>query len=120
VEIHLLRRQDPQRTGEMDLPLPRLLVEAHLPDRLNHPPAVGAVGPLALIRPDRRHPDRPGSVAEREEHERIAIALGLVHPIDHEQLVLDALPDGELREIQRRHPPMVRRHASAGKRRRRT
>src|SRR5215218_4295981 len=104
----------------MYLPLACLLVEPYLSDRLNHTPAVGAVRPVALIRPDRRHADRPGGVAECEEHEWIAVALGLLHPIDDEQLVLDALPDGELREIQRRHAPMVRSHASAGKRRRRT
>jgi hypothetical protein len=120
MEVHLLRRQNAQRTGEVDLPLACLRVNADLPDRLHHALAVGAIRPLALIGPDRRDADRPGDVAEREEYEGIAVALGLLHLLDDEQLVLDALPDCELREIQRRHSSMVRSHASAGKHRRRT
>jgi hypothetical protein len=46
------------------------------------------------------------------------MALRLLHPIDDEQLVLDALPDGELRDVQRRHAPMVRNHATGQLRRR--
>jgi hypothetical protein len=115
VEIYLLAREDPQGSGELNLTLSRFRVDADLPDGLDDAPTIRAVRPFALVGPDWCDPDLPRSIAECEDHEGIPIALGLFHPVDDQELVLDALTDRELTEVQRRHVPMVQGGARSGK-----
>ena len=49
MEVDLLPRKDPQRTGEMDLPFAGFLVQPHLADRLDLAPPVRAIRPLAFL-----------------------------------------------------------------------
>src|SRR5690606_30436689 len=97
--------QDAQRPAELELTLRRPVapVLPHVADRLHHLPLVRAVGPLQLVAPDGRRVYAPALVAEREDDEGVALVGLLLGAVEDQELVLDAVADGNASEVERRH-----------------